>query len=56
MPYTEEELVDYANKNQFAKTVYDIINSKKDSEQKRKLTDKLINFLGTIVVELLAKW
>ena len=51
MPYTEEELVDYANKNQFAKTVYDIINSKKDSEQKRKLTDKLINFLGDKVEE-----
>ena len=51
MPYTEEELLTYANKNQFAKTVYDIINSKDDKTKKNKLIYKLINFLGDKVIE-----
>lgn len=45
MPYSEEELIGFSKKNQFAKVVYDLIQGGDDKD-----FDKLDNFLGDKVV------
>jgi hypothetical protein len=48
MPYSDEELTNFSNKNQFAKALYNVIKS--DSTTRQKNIDKLYNFLGEYVV------
>ena len=46
MPYTREELIGFSNKSQFAKAVYDIIDTGRHATNLQKNIDKLDNFLG----------
>jgi hypothetical protein len=48
MPYTEDELLGFSKKNQFAKAVYDIIEG--GSRNLERNIDKLDNFFGDDVV------
>ena len=49
MPYTREELIGFSNKSQFAKAVYDIIDTGGEINLQKNI-DKLDNFFGDYVV------